>query len=237
MNEPVRLRESGTADVRALLKHAERPRPMAADEYARGERRVARLAAVPVGLGLLFWLKGIALGAGLGAVAVAGVIVVQSAQTPSSTTDEPTPQGEPRVMAPLASAPIPAASSSPEPSQSEAVPAGSSPSLQEIPAPAPEQSDAGSDAGGDSLAEEAALVESARGALGSDPSRALALTREHAQRFPTGQLGMEREIVAIQALQKLGRSAEARERADALLRAAPGGLYEERIRNLFPQQR
>jgi hypothetical protein len=85
----------------------------------------------------------------------------------------------------------------------------------------------------DSLAEEAALLERARGALASSPGEALARTEEHAARFPSGKLGMERELVAIDALRRLGRRAEARTRAESLLERAHGGLYEPRLRQLL----
>ncbi|MDH5493399.1 MAG: hypothetical protein OEY14_15710, partial [Myxococcales bacterium] len=52
---------------------------------------------------------------------------------------------------------------------------------------------------------------------------------EHRERFPQGQLGAERELIAIEALVGLGRDAEARRRARALGRE---GLYRERIEAL-----
>lgn len=235
MNEPTRLRECGTEEVRGLLRHASRPRPMGAAEYSRVQRRVARLAAVPVAFGLLFWLKGLAMGAGIGIVVVAGAVVVEEIQVshpaPSAPASAVVPPRPPRLMAP--------------PPTSSALVDGGEPAPS-VSAPARPVRDASGDApndapdnasgesGVDSLAEEAMLVERARRALHSEPARALQLTREHATRFPRGQLGMERELVAIEALQKLGRGNEARARADALLRAAPGSLYEERIRNLLP---
>lgn len=233
MKDPVRLRETGTDDVRALLKHVSGPPEMNADAFARGQRRVARLAAVPVGLSLMFWLKGVALGAGIGAMTIAGVEVVQLARA-EWTAPEPsspphvvliTPTKQP--MAPSASAPgLPDLAPSSQPAAAR----------RGIAAPTPPNLDAQVEPV-EPLAQEAALLERARGALESAPARALALTREHAREFPSGQLGLEREIVAIEALQKLGRVTEARARADALLRTAPGSYYEERIRNLLPEPR
>ena len=58
------------------------------------------------------------------------------------------------------------------------------------------------------------LVEQATAALGRGKGEdALAACREHAQRFPSGQLAEEREIVAIRALMLLGRRADAEVRA------------------------
>jgi hypothetical protein len=66
------------------------------------------------------------------------------------------------------------------------------------------------------------LLEKARRALGSDPNRALALTREHARSYPSGVLAQEREVIAIEALKRLGRAGEADARR---------GTFEER----YPQ--
>jgi hypothetical protein len=63
---------------------------------------------------------------------------------------------------------------------------------------------------------EAALLLRARRALASDPAGALRLTEEHARLFPSGTLVPEREVLAIEALARLGRSDEARQRLDAL---------------------
>jgi hypothetical protein len=63
------------------------------------------------------------------------------------------------------------------------------------------------------------------------------LTETHAVRFPAGKLGMEREMVAIDALRRLGRAGEARARAEAMLGRAQGSLYEERVRKLLEQMK
>ncbi len=80
--------------------------------------------------------------------------------------------------------------------------------------------------GSSSLAAERALLDDARGALGSgDAARALGLLDEHARRFPKGQLGEEREALAIQALVALGRRDEARARAASFKAALPNSLF------------
>jgi hypothetical protein len=81
----------------------------------------------------------------------------------------------------------------------------------------------------DALAAEVAWLDHARALLPSDPAAALALTTDHAARLPMAALGEERELIAIDALHRLGRAAEARTRADALLARHPGTLYAERI--------
>jgi hypothetical protein len=89
----------------------------------------------------------------------------------------------------------------------------------------------------DPLAQEAALLERARAALSASPAQALALAEAHAARFPGGMLRMERDLVAIDALHRLGRTDEARARAKALLARAPGGFYEDRVRKLLTEMR
>lgn len=80
---------------------------------------------------------------------------------------------------------------------------------------------------------EAALLLRARRALGSDPAGALALTDEHARRYPTGTLVPEREVLAIEALARLGRSSEARRRLDALRERFPNAANVSRLDGLI----
>ncbi len=85
----------------------------------------------------------------------------------------------------------------------------------------------------DTLVREAALLREAQGQLGSSPSAALELTRQHAAEFPRGKLAAERELVAIDALLRLGRRVEAEARGVRLLRADPNGFYAPRVRGLL----
>jgi hypothetical protein len=80
--------------------------------------------------------------------------------------------------------------------------------------------------GSSSLAAERALLDEARGALGSGSAgKALALLDDHARRYPHGQLGEEREALAIQALVALGRADEARARAARFRATSPNSLF------------
>jgi hypothetical protein len=76
---------------------------------------------------------------------------------------------------------------------------------------------------------EAELLEQARSALKGDPARALQRANEHAARFPRGVLVQEREVLAIQALRKLGRSAEADRRTEAFAKAFPGSAFARKL--------
>jgi hypothetical protein len=64
----------------------------------------------------------------------------------------------------------------------------------------------------DPQATEGALLLRARRQLASNPAAALELTGEDADRFPNGALSPEREVLAIDALVRLGRLPEARAR-------------------------
>ncbi|NOU32641.1 MAG: hypothetical protein HOO96_32455, partial [Polyangiaceae bacterium] len=58
-----------------------------------------------------------------------------------------------------------------------------------------------------------------------------AATDEHRSTFPAGQLGPERELIAIDALVRLGRRDAAARRAEPLLRQP--GLYHDRAARIL----
>ncbi|WP_437819433.1 hypothetical protein [Sorangium sp. So ce1078] len=76
---------------------------------------------------------------------------------------------------------------------------------------------------------EATLLWRARSALARDPASALALTAEHARLFPAGTMAEEREVLAILAMARLDRGAEARARASELLRRRPDSVHRGQI--------
>jgi hypothetical protein len=84
-----------------------------------------------------------------------------------------------------------------------------------------------------SLVEEATLLEQARGALRSDPARALSIVETHARRHPNASLRAETELIAVDALVRLGRHDEARARGEAALRADQRSLYSSRIQRIL----
>jgi outer membrane protein assembly factor BamD (BamD/ComL family) len=73
------------------------------------------------------------------------------------------------------------------------------------------------------------LLERAQDALRARPAEALALCNDHAKRFPNGMLVQEREMVAIEALVKVGRRDEARARADRFKARFPGSTHARRL--------
>jgi hypothetical protein len=76
---------------------------------------------------------------------------------------------------------------------------------------------------------EVALLDAARSALATDPRRALTLTQEHARRFPHGALSQEREVIAIDALSKLGQTDAAKARGSDFERRYPGSAHQPKI--------
>lgn len=81
--------------------------------------------------------------------------------------------------------------------------------------------------------DEPQLIERARKALATDPRRALTLTQEHQRRFPAGALGVEREVIALEALARTGQTAEARRRALAFTARYPKSIHTPQVRALL----
>jgi|GEM_PF-1727945 len=76
---------------------------------------------------------------------------------------------------------------------------------------------------------EESLLRRAHAAISSNPREAVALTVEHARQFPSGVLAQEREVIAVEALSRLGRAGEARARAAALYATYPDSAYRQRV--------
>jgi hypothetical protein len=131
----------------------------------------------------------------------------------SATAAAAGPRAAPSPVAPLGAPPSPVAAQA---AVTQTAPVQAD--VAAAPAPAPS---------------EAALLLSARRALDRDPAAALALTDEHARRFPAGTLVPEREILAIEALARLGRSSEARRRLDALRARFPNAANIARLESLI----
>jgi hypothetical protein len=88
-------------------------------------------------------------------------------------------------------------------------------------------------AGRDDETEELRLLARAQKALAIDPAFALTLAHEHRRRFPTGSMDQEREVIAVNALVNLGRTAEARERAERFARDHAGSAYTARMQSIL----
>ncbi len=86
------------------------------------------------------------------------------------------------------------------------------------------------------VASEAALIEAARAVVRRDPARALTLTETHRRSFPSGELAPEREVLAIDALVRLGRREEATARASAFRAAHPRSIHTARIAAILGEE-
>ena len=87
--------------------------------------------------------------------------------------------------------------------------------------------------GSDELGDEASQLERAMDSLrNGDPGRALSLCNEDAIKYPRGVLAQERELVAIEALVRLGRAPEAKARARELMKHYPDSLFIPRVRRM-----
>jgi hypothetical protein len=197
------------------------------------------MLALPAAAGLLLWLKGVAVAAGIGVLGVAAVkgIPVLLSNSDAAATVSPVSTATPPVMAkpkpaqaPTA-APVPSVTATPTTTASvTAIPTATaaatamSPSIE--PAPSAET---------DSLAREAAMLDRARGLLGSDPGAALAALDAQAVAFPAGHMSLERELLSVEALRRLHRVSEARARGESLLRRARGSIYEDRVRAILDE--
>ncbi|HEY3256485.1 MAG TPA: hypothetical protein VGJ91_21145 [Polyangiaceae bacterium] len=252
MKEPERLSNDNHTppELRALLRAAQRARPMDPAVRERTGARVARVAALPIAAA--GWLSAKTAIAAL-SIGFGTAIVTLVAFSP-----EPTPKVAPAASArnanpargaldaaravPVAAHAVAASAvsdpgASALPSNVSAFPiepAGAPPVAVRPVAGRPSPSTPSEDAhGADELAIESALLERARSALRGAPSEALALVREHAERFPRGQLAAERALIEIDALQRLGRDQEARSLAQAWLARTHDDLYVERVRQLL----
>lgn len=204
--------------VRATLPEPPAPPPQGATpdgEWAKATSGKGALAAAALSLG------------------AASLVVLAMAQggeereAPSLPTSAPLAEagggrGAPATDAPLrptddpSAAPVDAAPAPPSPH--ERAPTRGAPSTR---------------AGGDSLAEEHALVQRARADLARSPKDALAAAAEHERRFPDGQLAAERDYVRIKALLSLGRRDEAAAHGNRFVARFARSPYADRVRALI----
>jgi hypothetical protein len=78
-----------------------------------------------------------------------------------------------------------------------------------------------------------ALLRQGQDALASAPAETLARCDEAARRFPRGALAQEREVLAVDALLRLGRRADAEARAARFRAVYPGSAYLRRLDTLL----
>jgi len=80
---------------------------------------------------------------------------------------------------------------------------------------------------------EASFLRRTQAALSRDPARALGMTARHAELYPRGFLLQERDVIAIDALVRLGRLDEARARAAEFHARYPQSAHASRIATIL----
>ena len=76
---------------------------------------------------------------------------------------------------------------------------------------------------------ELALLDAAQHALRDEPEQALARAEEHAARYPHGEFEQEREVLAIEALLRMGHDDAAAQRARRFIARYPESSYRVRV--------
>jgi hypothetical protein len=224
-NDPPFLKDAGSGapeSLRALFDAGTRDLPTA-EELARVEAKLAPLFTPPVaapspassGTGALV-KAGLAV---IGGAIVAGGLWFATRPSVEPAPQKPTPPAAPAPAAPEAANPPavvpPSATEAPSAAEPEAPVTADKPKSAAAPKPAPVPEDV--------------LLEQARRALGSDPKRALSLSREHEASYPGGVLTQEREVIAIEALRRLGRTDEAARRLERFERLFPKSAHRRKL--------
>jgi hypothetical protein len=243
--DPVRLSAdlSTSAKLREALADGRRQLPTQGDVQRLSSRVEAAILAgvpapnwAPLGKAGLTGKAGFTgLAAKIGVVAVASAGIVASGLFLSARhSSHVGPTASAQALAPSATA---IASALLPLSSSEATPTVLAPrSLDDSaksPSPASSPTNAtASHENGTTPVSESVLLNQARSALRSNPRRALALTQEHAKRFANGVLAQEREVIAIEALSRLGQSDTASSRARDFERRFPGSAHQSKVDQL-----
>jgi hypothetical protein len=249
-DDPVRLREGGSPFLKKALASArsETPDesrvaslearilplllpPMPPPPPPAGAAQAAKLGAALAGAKGLALVKGSVLAVAAAAIlagAGAGALYVAQTETPKPAVSGVLP-AEPLAKSPSSTIVVTAPSADLVPLPSSVPPVPSAHSKPTSPmASAQEVADP---------ALEAPLLRSAQDALRTNPSETLAKTQEHARKYPRGLLVQEREVMAIEALLKLGRRDEAASRAERFSRSFPGSTHQRRIDALLGEKK
>jgi hypothetical protein len=222
--DPLRLTDPASgapSELRALFDAGARDLPTQA-ELSRLSLKLGPLLG-PTGGGSA---SGGSSAAGLGKLGAALAVLVGGAVLVANLNDEvPKSVPEPRALPAAPAAEKPADPVAIEPTASaaasgidsaEATPSGAE---RSAPRPAPRSSNE----------IEVELLERARGALAANPNHALSLTSEHKLRFPGGVLAQEREVIAIEALRRLGKNDQASLRADEFAKNYPRSAHRYKL--------
>jgi hypothetical protein len=223
VSDPPRLsRDSGSDAERRLARLVEASqRDVGSDEQVAAlESRLVPLIGPPLASGTTAPLPKTASVAGSGAVkamVVSGAAAIATAAYVFARQPPPTPAAA-RVTAPALAVSAPAAGSSPAP----VAPLSTQEPRTEAPTPS-------TTVKGAPLPSETELVGEAQAVLATNPARTLALCDRHQRFYPRGVLVQEREVLAIEALERLGRHEQASARGTRFLAAFPGSAHRSKI--------
>ncbi len=264
MSDPVRWRDGGgPCEARELLTRAPRPRPMNPAERTHHGKWIARLALLPAAASVAaLWVKVVVAAVGVSVASVAVVHkaapewlddVVETVKHPGARKTKTKPSGpshtltvpqtvqssSPVVLSPDDQRPEPA--TPPEPTatgSAYAAPPRATPAPRRITVPSAERpSHDNTSTLGNSLQDEARLLDNARRLLESNPQLALRLLEQSTTRANGSGLGEEREFLMIQALYRVGRAGESLHRATHYVHRNPYGFYAERLTRQFRIER
>lgn len=217
-DEPRRLLEGGEPFLQSLLEAGRSDLP----DAARIEALAAKLGpALGGGGGAAVATKTTLVSSSVAKAVVAIVVAAGVATTFVVMRSSSVP-----VPVPVSSSPAPVAVVVPDSAPVQFAPISSS---ESVTAPAVPTPHASRPAPPDDPEEEARLLHRAQDELAASPARTLATCQEHARRFPRGLLAQEREVLAIDALVRLGRRGEATRRAETFSRAYPSSSHRRRI--------
>lgn len=208
------------AALRAKLRAALEAQPNGhshADSRRRarsGSRRAASLAFT------------FAAGAAAGVAVATGLFLGFQRTAPPPVASAPPPVVVPRAPSVRQSRPAPT------PSEAPTVPSATPPAASRAEgssAPSAHAAAEPSESASEPSQDELALVARAQEALARTPGAALSLAAEHERAFPHGVLTQEREVIAIDALLRLGRRTEAEARATRFHQRFPTSALGHRV--------
>jgi hypothetical protein len=164
------------------------------------------------------------------AIAVAGVAITLGGLWWATTRDD-SPVTIP-TQVPAITAPAEISSSLPPPAHSAMAPETPSPALSTAAPEKPRRTEASASASPAKGESEVQLIGRAQQLVRSQPQAALALCREHARKFPKGMLVQEREVLIVEALQRMGQEEEARKKSESFLKENPDTALRNKVEHL-----
>lgn len=210
MNEPPRLFESDPSARDAIdAARSDVPDPKRLAKIAAGAAAAATVTTAATASATAATALKI-----VGAIVVVGTAVGVGVAV-THTTAPPNVAPSTTVSAPI-SAPATATASAPATATATATASATASASVPVPVPVP-------------AADEMSLLDEAQRAMATDPQKALGLCEKDAKANPKGAMAQEREVLAIDALMRLGRQSEAKERAAKFHAQWPDSAHGRRV--------